>query len=176
MKQYWFVIILGGLFLLPLALLVVFGTVWQNVWLLGMGAEEWTFFAGWTTVTLFVLLTGVGWLKLHPGHRVAVVIVTLLVLGAVFLFAFSQYIFRADSDYHVYTSPNGQHTVIVKVKSFLLNSWGTFYQQTSPITMERIGSFNLGDYYPGIEFDFVWGETGCQVVFLGETAVLEWVE
>ena len=176
MKQNRCVMILGGMTVLSLILVLIFGTVWQNIWLLGMGAEEWSFFAAWSTAVLLVLTLAALWLSRYPGHRVAVVIVTVLMLGAVLLFAFAQYVFRADHSYQVYTSPDGQHTVIVEVESFLLNSWGAFYQQTSPVTREKIGSFNLGDFYPNIEFDFIWGETGCTVDFCGQTVNLEWVQ
>lgn len=176
MKRNCCVRILGCLALLSLILALIFGTVWQNVWLLGMGAEEWIFFAAWSTVVLLVLTLAALWLSRYPRHRVAVVIVTVLVLCVALVFAFAQYVFRADCDYYTFVSPDGQRTVIIREESFLFASWGTFYEQTSPVTIEKIGSFDLHDAFPNGNYTFQWGKTGCEVTFCGESVALTWVK
>ena len=174
MKQYRISKILLILFFLALPLLIFLSA--QNRWLFGMGQEEWTFFTGWSVVIFLVVLLAVAWIETFPQHKVAVIIVLVLILGAMLLVAFAQYVFRADCDYFTFVSPDGQHTVIVKEESFLFASWGTFYQQTSWCTMEQIGRYNLDEVYPNGSFTFTWGEDGCEVSFCGEKQVLNWVD
>ena len=176
MRKYWSVLLLGGVFVAALLLCILLNTAWSNLWLLGMGADEWAFFTGWAAAFLLVVFLAMGCIQLWPKSKAAVILVLILLIGAMLMVAFAQYAFRADSEYRIYTSDDGQHTLIVEVESFLLNSWGTFYQQTSPVTREKIGAFNLGDYYPDVEFAFIWRETGCTATFCGQTVVLEWVQ
>lgn len=174
MKQYRISKILLILFFLALPLLIFLSA--QNRWLFGMGQEEWTFFTGWSVVIFLVVLLAVAWIETFPQHKVAAIIMLVLILGAMLLVAFTQYVFRADCDYHTFSSPDGRHTVIVREESFLFSSWGTFYQQTSWCTMEKIGEYWLDEIYPNGNFAFTWGEDGCEVSFCGEKQVLNWVD
>ena len=174
MKQYRISKSLLILFFLALPLLIFLSA--QNRWLFGMGAEEWSFFTGWFMAIYLAVLLAVAWIETFPRHKVAVIILLILVIGVMGLFAFAQYVFQADMDYRVFTSPDGQHTVIVKEESFLAASWGTFYQQTSWCTMEKIGEYWLDEIYPNGNFAFTWGEEGCEVSFCGEKQALQWVD
>ena len=176
MKKYWPLLLLSGALLAALLLCILLGTAWSNLWLLEMNAQDWYFFAGWSAAILLALLLAVACVKLFPRSKVAVVIVLILVIGAMLLVAFVQYVFRADCDYYTFVSPDGQHTVIVREESFLFASWGTFYQQTSWCTMEQIGEYWLDEIYPNGNFVFTWGEDGCEVSFCGEKQVLNWVD
>lgn len=176
MKKYWPLLLLGGVFAAALLLCILLNTAWSNLWLLEMNAQDWYFFAGWVAGLLAVLLLAVGCVMRFPRSKVAVVIVLILVIGAMLLVAFTQYVFRADCDYHTFSSPDGRHTVIVREESFLFSSWGTFYQQTSWCTMEKIGEYWLDEIYPNGNFAFTWGEEGCEVSFCGEKQALQWVD
>lgn len=176
MKKYWPLILLGGSFLAALLLYILLVTAWSNLWLLGMNAQDWRFFAGWAAACLLVLLLAAACVRRFPGSKVAVIVVLILVTGAMLIAAFADYVFRADCDYYTFVSPDGQHTVIVREESYLFASWGTFYQQTSWCTMEQIGAYNLDEMYPNGSFTFTWCEDGCVVDFCGETRALKWVD
>lgn len=175
MKRYRCLILLGSLCLAALLLCALLSTAWSNLWLLEMNAQDWRFFAGWAGGLLAVLLLAAGCVMRFPKSKVAVIIVLILVIGAMLLVAFVQYAFRAACDYYTFSSPDGQHTVIVREESFLFSSWGTFYQQTSWCTMEKIGEYWLDEIYPQGNFTFTWGEDGCEVSFCGEKQELKWV-
>lgn len=176
MKRYRSLIVLGSALLAALLLWILLATAWRNLWLLEMNAQDWSFFAGWAVACLLLLLLAVACVKRFPRSKVAVIIVLVFVIGAMLMAAFAQYVFRADCDYYTFVSPDGQRTVIVREESFLFSSWGTFYQQTSWCTMEKIGEYWLDELYPNGDFAFTWCEDGCKVSFCGEEQVLNWVD
>jgi hypothetical protein len=175
MKKYSPLIPFGVLFLLSVMAAVLLQTVCSNLWLLGMTAKQWLFFTNWSCALFLILALGIALLIRFPRYKMLIWILLVLLVCGMVLLSFADYVFSADLSYYVFSSADGQHTVIVQEESFLFVSWGTFYELTSPITVETMGTFQLKDAFPKGEYTFRWSETGCEVTFCGETLQLEWV-
>lgn len=175
MKKCSPLIPIGVLFLLSMVAAILLQTLCSNLWLLGMTAKEWLFFTNWSCGLFLSLLVGAALLIRFPRYKVLIWALLVLLVCAILVLSFADYVFSADLSYYVFTSADGQHTVIVQEESYLFASWGTFYELTSPITVEVLGTFQLKDAFPMGEYTFRWSETGCEVTFCGETLQLEWV-
>ena len=176
MKKYSLLIPFGVMFLLSVTAAILLQTVCSNLWLLGMTAKEWLFFVNWSCALFLILPLGIALLIRFPRYKILILVLLVLLVCAMLLLSFADYVFSADLSCYVFTSADGQHTVIVQEESFLFTSWGTFYELTSPITVEPMGTFELKDAFPQGEYTFQWSETGCEVTFCGETLQLEWAQ
>lgn len=106
------------------------------------------------------------WLTVWLWHRTNArwkrcVIVTFLIVVLLAALAMQGFAYRYDhsfTEYAVYTSPDGKHTVVVMTASFTFTEFGTVYEKTSPITMQEIGGFQWkfgSDYAVSWEKDHV---------------------
>ena len=72
---------------------------------------------------------------------VVIVLLILVLLFGVLYFGVTYLADYALTEYAVYTSPDGEHTVVVQTCSFSVLEWGTVYEKTSAITLREIGDF-----------------------------------
>ncbi len=73
-----------------------------------------------------------------PGNKLAL---GLLSLGLVVLTGYSNFIFLImdDTDYHRFTSPDGEHTIVAGERSFLLAGGVTVYERVGPFLYRERG-------------------------------------
>lgn len=72
------------------------------------------------------------------------------------LIAFAQFIFSGISgSYRSYSSPNGQHTIVLQHQSTFAKEWSHVYEMTSPFTMKEIGS-NGSSGYSFDHIEIIW--------------------
>ena len=104
------------LFYFKCALLLLL-PIWLAVWLWHLASAKWV-------------------------RCVVVVLLILVLVVGVLYFGITYLVDYALVEYATYTSPDGEHTVVVQTCSFLVLEWGTVYEKTSAITMREIGGFD----------------------------------
>lgn len=101
---------------------------------------------------------------------VLLVIALLLIIGGHWL----TYRIVLNDDYYVYTSPDGAHTIVLRVNYPLWVAECTVYEMTSAITMQQIGAFD-GEVCPG-EPMINWHKDGFSVYYVGQEVVCAYLE
>lgn len=68
-------------------------------------------------------------------------VAAVLLVAALYLQMLGHAWEHGDEYYQAYTSPDGEHTIVVAAASFTFTEFGTVYEKTSAITMREIGSY-----------------------------------
>ena len=99
------------------------------------------------------------------GNKIAL---GLLSLGLVVLTAFSNFMFLImdDTDYHRFTSPDGEHTIVAGDRSFLLAGSVTVYERVGPFLYKERGYATTDDGHRPFcsgDYQIDWREDGVEV-------------
>lgn len=92
--------------------------------------------------------------------KILALLLALLICGT---FALGAYAFSSvPGEFHSFTSPDGQHSIVVERRSYFAVEWGTVYEMTSPITMKKIGQIR-GGFFPE-SMEIIWHETYLELI------------
>lgn len=157
-KDPWYLWLGFGLGLLCAAGWCILGVCMKfgiSLWVGGMSTEEVLWFLPYIAVVLTVLF---GYLLLRryvmKGKGI-ITFVTGLVITVTLVIGYASPFFWSVDGYETYTSPDGEHTIIIKKESWLMAFWGSVFEVDSPFTMRLLCNYSHGDWVnPAVEISW----------------------
>ena len=117
-----------------------------SLWVGGVSTEEVLWFLPYITVALTALFGCLLLCRHVPKGKGMIIALASLVIVATLVICYGSSFFWSVDGYEIYTSPDGQHTIIIKKESWLMGVWGSVFEVDSPFTMRQRCRYSNGDW------------------------------